>query len=110
MRGAPLWRALLAAELAGISWLAFDPAPPAAAATFTDKINHAAAFAVLAFSARLAWPRASVAAVAGGLLVYGGFIEVVQTFIPGRSGEWADLLADAAGIAIGLLLHRFRPA
>lgn len=110
MRGAPFWRALLAVELAAICWLAFDPAPPAAAATFGDKINHAAAFAVLAFSARLAWPRGSAAAVWVALLAYGGFIEVVQTFIPGRSGEWADLAADAAGIAIGLLLHRSRPA
>jgi hypothetical protein len=39
-----------------------------------------------------------------GLLAFGAFIEVVQAQIPGRAGEWPDLLADATGIAAGLLL------
>jgi VanZ family protein len=38
------------------------------------------------------------------LLAYGALIEVLQSFTPTRSAEWADLLADSAGIALGLLL------
>jgi VanZ family protein len=37
-------------------------------------------------------------------MVFGVFIEVVQAQIPGRTGEWPDLLADALGIAAGLAL------
>lgn len=108
MRGAPLWRAFLALQVAGVCWLAFDPRPPAVADSLGDKANHVLAFAAMAFSARRAaappWPAA--AALAG----FGVVIEVVQTFIPGRSGEWPDLVADAAGIALGLLVARFAPA
>jgi VanZ family protein len=38
------------------------------------------------------------------LLAYGGAIEIIQWFVPGRSCEWGDLLADAMGISIGALL------
>lgn len=38
------------------------------------------------------------------LLAYGGLIEMVQSQIPSRTAAWDDLLADAVGIAGGLLL------
>lgn len=34
-------------------------------------------------------------------LFMGALIEVLQAFVPGRSSELADLLADAAGVAAG---------
>jgi VanZ family protein len=37
------------------------------------------------------------------LLAFGGAIEIAQTFLPPREGDWWDLLADGVGIAIGLL-------
>jgi len=40
------------------------------------------------------------------LLAYGGAIEVIQLFVPGRSCEWGDLLADAIGISLGVLLAK----
>jgi VanZ family protein len=101
-----LWRALLALLLLAVAWLAFSPAPPPQADTGWDKANHALAFAMLAAVAELAlWPqpaRRRVTAI--GLLAYGALIEVVQSQLPARSGEWSDLAADAVGIAIGLLL------
>jgi VanZ family protein len=36
-----------------------------------------------------------------GLLAYGGMIEVPQSFTPDGMAEWADLLADALGLAVG---------
>ncbi len=41
--------------------------------------------------------------LAPALLAYGGFIEVAQSFAPPRQADWADLLADGVGIALGLL-------
>ena len=77
-----------------------------------DKANHALAFATLAVVAELAfWPaHARRRRISIGLVAFGGFIELVQAQIPARSGDWADVAADATGIAIGLamvaLVHR----
>ena len=109
------WRALLLALLLAVAWLAFMSDPPDPGLPQGDKANHLLAFAVLAAVASLCaapgWAQAARAAA--GLLVYGGFIEAVQTQLPGRSGEWPDLLADALGIAFGLaasaLLRRLTP-
>lgn len=101
----PLWRALLLALLATITWLALSPAPPKVH-TGWDKANHALAFAALAFSAVWAlWPRPRqwLLWLAPALLAYGGFIEIAQSFTPQRQADWADLLADSIGIALGLL-------
>lgn len=97
-------RVLLAAAVLGVAWLAFDPHPPPAADTGWDKSNHALAFAVMAILAWAGWPGPARRPwqVTAWLMAYGAFIEGVQSQIPGRSGEWPDLLADAAGIAIGL--------
>lgn len=101
-----LWRALLALLLLAVAWLAFSPAPPPQADTGWDKANHALAFAVLAAVGELAlWPhRARRRLTVAGLLCYGALIELLQSQLPARSGEWGDLAADAAGIVIGLLL------
>lgn len=101
--------------VAAICVLAFMPAPPQALSTGWDKLNHAFAFATLAVTARQAFrgPHA-VAGIVLALLGFGAFIEIVQGFVPGRASEWADVLADGIGVAIGLLglmaLRRLRDA
>lgn len=101
----PLWRALLAVLLIAITWLALSPAPPRTVDTGWDKSNHAIAFAALAFTAVWAlWPRPRQwLLLVVALLAYGGAIEVAQSFVPPRSGDWLDLLADGLGITIGLI-------
>ncbi len=98
-----LWLALCLVLALVICYLAFHPKPPQAMTTGWDKLNHLLAFASLGFTAALGSAKGArpVAMVFMGLLAFGGFIEIVQTQIPGRSGEWADLLADSFGITIG---------
>lgn len=70
-----------------------------------DKAQHALAFATLAALGLLAYPHRRWRVLAG-LLVFGGLIELAQAATGWRYGEWADWLADAAGLALGLALAR----
>jgi VanZ family protein len=40
-------------------------------------------------------------------VAFGGLIEVLQLFVPGRSSEWGDLLADSVGIAGGAVIAAY---
>lgn len=100
----------------GVGWLALSPAPPPAVDTGWDKLNHLLAFAALSFvaqgaSGRPALPRLAIVV---GLILYGLGIEAAQAWVPGRSSDWQDLLANAAGIGSGCVLAwavwRDRPA
>lgn len=88
-----------------VAWLAFSPHPPPDADTGWDKLNHALAFGALALSGRFGFPgsRGSALAVAAVLLLFGIGIEAVQSFIPSRSAEVNDVVADMVGIVSGLL-------
>ncbi|WOB09910.1 VanZ family protein [Piscinibacter gummiphilus] len=100
------WQLLLALLVGVVCYLAFTPTPPQLATAWWDKANHSLAFLALTFTACLAFPRPGrgVWLVIVGLLAFGAGIEVVQAFVPGRSCEWADLLADSVGIAAGVLV------
>jgi VanZ family protein len=105
------WRGLCLALVLTICWLAFSPAPPPQLHTHWDKLNHALAFATLAVCAGLGWPGGSEQGLGARsrragqqglwLMAFGAFIELVQTQLPPRSGEAADLLADATGVLLG---------
>jgi hypothetical protein len=69
-----------------------------------DKWMHGIAFALLAIWFTGQYARPSYGRVAIMLLAYGLLIEVVQTFVPYRTAEWADLAADAIGIGVGLAI------
>lgn len=101
-----VWRVVLVVLVVAVSVLAVMPVPPKELSTGWDKLNHSSAFAVLTLVARLAFPAGRHAAwsVALALLAYGGLIEIVQLFVPGRESEWADLLGDTIGIGIGMVL------
>lgn len=101
-----LWRALLGLLLVVITWLALVPKPPEGLSTGWDKTNHLLAFSTLAFCCVWAcWPRPRQwPLLVGALLTYGVAIEIAQSFLPPRSADAADVLADGLGIALGLLL------
>jgi VanZ family protein len=74
----------------------------------SDKLNHALAYSVLMlYFGQLVgggWRRRL--AVAAGLLAYGIAIELLQSQLPPRTAELADLAANIGGMAIGALLLR----
>jgi VanZ family protein len=111
--GRRAWRMVLAALLAAASWLAFMPQPPGVPGG--DKLHHLLGFAVLTFVGALGYPPRwrTLLTVALALLLYGAFVEAVQSQLPWRSAEWADLLADGLGVLLGataaVLLRRVAP-
>ena len=100
------WRVILLLLTIVVSYLALTPAPPPSLDFGWDKVNHVLAFGALGFSACLSCPasRRGRVLLLFALLAYGGLIEVLQQFVPGRTGEWGDLLADSIGIACGAVL------
>jgi VanZ family protein len=89
--------------IAAVGYLALTPQPPPSIDLGWDKLNHLSAFAAMAFAGCFSFPGSARQRVAMlfGLLAYGGLIEILQLYIPGRSGEWADLFADSLGISVG---------
>lgn len=69
-----------------------------------DKLYHAGNFGVLAALLYLATGRAWLAVLLASL--YGVSDELHQAFVPGRSADPADWLADTAGALAAVLLVR----
>ena len=99
----PFWRAILVLSAAAIIYLATTSQPYPIPSAASDKVNHLLAFLQLAVVTRLAWPGLGKLWIVIGLLAFGLGIELVQAQLPYRTFAIADILADAAGIAIGLL-------
>jgi VanZ family protein len=107
---------LLILAIGTILWLALSANPPRAAGLFDfDKLNHLAAFFVLALLTEYAFPSVIVSAQKlVPLLGFGLLIEVLQYWVGYRYFEWSDVAADAAGIAVfwvlrGVLRRTFDP-
>lgn len=100
--GVPVWlfRGALLAAVCVIAYLAFmPPVQIDAAVRVWDKLNHAAAFYVLALLLDFSLPRTRFDVTKGlALLAYGVAIEAVQYFIPYRDASLGDLFADAIGV------------
>jgi VanZ family protein len=66
-----------------------------------DKVAHACLFLALAATGR--WAGIRAVTLGAALVVYGAVSEVLQAVTPlSRTGSVADLLADVAGVALGL--------
>lgn len=104
-----LWRTILVLLWMVVSYLALTPSPKQGPDLGWDKLNHTSAFVALAFAAWLGFAQAqrSQRLWMLVLLAYGGGIEILQLYVPGRSCEWGDLLADAVGITVGASLGIF---
>lgn len=110
----PLRLALLgAALLANVPF--YLPSLPAetdgfAAVPGLDKVVHAGVFALTVWAAgRVLAPqrRFPIGWVVIIALVHAVLIELVQMAMPGRSASIWDILADAVGIALGVIAWRF---
>ena len=100
------WKFCLGVLIAAVAYLALTPTPPSALTTGWDKLNHVLAFVALSWSACLGsgGSRRWLWRLAIGLLAFGALIEIAQLYVPGRSSEWGDLLADTIGIGFGTAL------
>ena len=64
-----------------------------------DKAEHAATFAMLTILGHSAMERSRHRLLlVAGLIGFGILTEMLQTFVPGRSSEIADAVADAVGV------------
>ncbi len=100
------WRLLLALLVAVVCYFAFSPRPPGLHFDQADKLQHIAAFLCLSICAALSLPQGPARLGKAGLamLAFGVLIEIVQFYVPERSADWQDVLADGVGIVAGLLL------
>ncbi len=72
---------------------------------FYDKAQHGLMFSALTMAGLLAYPK-RIKMVVGGLVFYGGLMEVLQSLLTTtRHGDWFDWLADSVGIAMGLCAY-----
>lgn len=77
-----------------------------------DKVAHFGAYLILGFL--LAAGRGAPVRIGRTILygsTYGVLDELHQSFVPGRSSEFGDLVADSLGVTVGVLLfvgiHRY---
>lgn len=96
---------IFALTLIGTLVAAILPGAEAPTLGMSDKINHIAAFVVLAVLAAWAWPRTALPRIAIALSAFGAMIELVQAlpFI-GRDAEVADWAADTLAIVVTLAI------
>lgn len=89
-----------AAALAGLS---LTPGSMIASGVMTGGDRHAAAYAVAAVLARLAWPRRAWT-TAAALIALALALEALQALSPGREPSFADAAAGVGGTLLGALL------
>jgi len=101
--------ALWAAVLFGLSAIPGPSLPPAAAIVGLDKVAHALLYGIFGFLCRHGLrgalpdigPPTALLLVVFGAIAYGASDEIHQIFVPGRSADWHDVVADAAGSLFG---------
>lgn len=76
------------------------------AASFSDLLNHSAAFCLLYLLYRFSYPH-TTRQIIGLLFFYALFIEAVQAFLPTRCASIEDVVADTVGMAIGYGVGRW---
>jgi VanZ family protein len=100
------WRAIGWLLLAGLTIGSIAPMPGSPLPVEGgDKIGHVLGWGLVAFWwLLLAKDRADAARRIAGLFAWSIAIEAIQAVTPWRSGEWADVAANAAGIGAAIAL------
>jgi VanZ family protein len=99
------WRGVFFLTAFSVLLIALAPTSINLPSSGWDKSNHFLAFSVLAYLGCKSFSH-NVLTLTSCLIVYGGMIEVLQTFTPTRVGEWQDLVADTLGVLTGWFLSR----
>lgn len=96
--------------MAGLAWASLSPPPPVP--TGSDLWLHAAAYGILTLLLRGAVAdRGKILrtlAAAAVAFAYGAFVEGAQAALPYRTAEARDLLANATGVALAVLIPIYR--
>ena len=100
----PFWlRALLLlAVCAGLLFTGLRTRPIPQFFAQEDKLHHFIGFFALAFSCRLAFLHIRLLWLAIGCVLAGLLIEYAQALMPLRTASLYDVLANTAGVALGL--------
>ena len=104
MRSNSLWKSAFWACAMAVLVLSLSPTTPELPTTGWDKSNHFVGFAALAFLGCFAYPT-RINSVLLGVFLYGGVIEIMQSFTTYRLAEWDDWIADGVGVGAGYALR-----
>ncbi len=91
------------AVMAVILFAGLKPEPVPQVFEQQDKLHHLLGFAALAFTLRLAFPKAWVIWVLVFSLTVALLVELGQGFWPNRTASGADMLANTLGVLLGWL-------
>lgn len=90
--------------LLGITFLSLKPPAGGVEIKVNDKFGHLLAYCVLTVNAGLLFSKKHWLFVALAAFSFSALMEYLQGFVPGRSVDWKDLVANAMGTGIGLLV------
>ena len=96
------WLLFTITTLASITVLSLYPVASLPEVPGSDKTHHFIAYALLMFPVALAKPKYWLW-IGLLLIAWSGAIELIQPYV-NRYGEWLDLLANATGLAVGVVL------
>ncbi len=93
--------------LLAVAWLSFAPTPlpDPKLARMLHPLDHVGLHALLGVICLLEWP-AQRNRVIIGLIGAAVAFEVFQMAVPVRAFEWGDLIANLAGVGLGIVLYR----
>lgn len=97
LRTAPFWLALLALMV-----MALKTSPNNQIYYGADKLYHWFGFAVLTFTAHLAYPRIKLSSLLIWTLIGATSIELLQALSPSRTASLADMTVNLVGVLTGL--------
>ena len=100
-----LIRVAAASAAVVIAVASLSPQLPAIETGFGDKLDHLAAYSVLSLLVASGWSgRVAPRVIVGAAVGFGGLLELLQHFSPGRQADWADFAVNSLGAVTGLAL------
>ena len=97
-------RVMLAVALLCVAWQSLVPADDLLVTPSSDKAAHVGAYVVLGALAALSVSRRRGVAAWLGVVSFGLLLEFAQALTGYRSFEWLDLVADAVGAGLGVMV------
>ena len=102
LRWLRLWLATGWLLVAAVVYLSLTPAPPYVELPQSDKLGHVVAYAVLMFwFMQIYHQRRTRMLIAVGFVFLGVSLELLQGYSGERQLEFADMIANTAGVALG---------